>query len=165
MFKEAEQSSLIIKGKHNNCMTSLIILLIGRVHTHWPIIILVLHNVTCYPSLITRSHTACGSATQEQVDWRIKLRVSWFHSQDVAAAEGLMEVGELASTGSHLHRWRVGAACRNKASASHHASISRGLLPWKLPCLQMFFCLCSWSWAWPGHRLCLVLVYCTCFHI
>lgn len=137
MFKEAEQSSLIIKGKHDNCMTSLIILLIGRVHTHWPIIILVFHNVTRYLLLITRSHTACGSAIQEQVDWRIKLRVSWFHSQDVTVAEGLMEIGELASTASHLHRWRVGAACWNKASVSHHASISQGLPPWKLPCLQM----------------------------
>lgn len=141
MFTEAEQSSLIIKGKHKSCMTSLTILLIGRVHTHWPIIIVLLHSVTCYLLLITRSHTACGSAIQEQMDWRIKLRVSWFHSQDVAVAEGLMEVGELASTVSDLHRWLVGAAYRNKASASHHGSISLGLLSWKLPCLQMFLFL------------------------
>ena len=55
--KEVEQSSLIIKGKHNNCITSLIVLLVGRVHAHWPIIILILHSVTRYLLLITRSHT------------------------------------------------------------------------------------------------------------
>ena len=37
----------------------------------------------------------------------MELRVSWLHSQDVAVAEGLMEVGELASTVSHGGDWPV----------------------------------------------------------
>lgn len=52
----------------------------------------------------TLTHRFCGSAIQEQMEWRMELRVSWFHSQDVAAAEGLMGVGELASTVSHSQR-------------------------------------------------------------
>ncbi|DAA30108.1 TPA: hypothetical protein BOS_4910 [Bos taurus] len=74
--------------------------------------------------LLLIAKNSCGSAIQEQVDWRIKLRVSWFHSQDVTVAEGLMEIGELASTASHLHR----EECDLCASASAAMSCSRSQL-------------------------------------
>ena len=65
-------------------------------------------NITqCYTLSVadnTLTHRFCGSATQEQMDWWMELRVSWLHSQDVAVAEGLTEVGELASTVSHSRR-------------------------------------------------------------
>ena len=127
-------------------------------------------NITqCYTLSVadnTFTHRFCGSAIQEPMDWRMELRVSWFHSQDVAVAEGLMEVGELASTVSHSQRWLAGAACRDMASAARLASFSLGLLPWELLWLQMSWLLSALrivglAWSQTGSAV----GYSTCFHV
>lgn len=147
-------------------MTSLTILLIGRVHTHWPIIILLLHSVTRYLLLITRSHTASGSAIQEQMDWRIKqgLMVSQSRCCSCWRLVGSWRTCLHSVSLTQVTSW----CCLSEQGlcVSPREHLPGGCFHKELPCLECFcFCLCSCLWTWPGHRLCLVLVYCTCFHI
>lgn len=90
MFKEIEENSLRIKGKHSiniNYTTSLLIVFIGRVHTHW--------QLYCYTRPVadnTLSHSFCGVGIQEQINGWTWLRVSRFHGP-LAGGAAVAEVG------------------------------------------------------------------------